>query len=157
MKSSALHARLGEDVARMLEQLSFRGPDSAGVAFYRDPAPAGACKVSLHAQADPDWAAVGVGLAAAFGDASPPRVRASHATFVVYLTGELLGLLVELLEPRNLPEHEEGRVKVESDVDRAAGVVRGLAKRAADLQRLVVSFEAFINGATSPGLRTGLA
>jgi glutamate synthase domain-containing protein 1 len=83
MKSSALHARLGEDVARMLEQLSFRGPDSAGVAFYRDPAPAGACKVSLHAQADPDWAAVGVGLAAAFGDASPPRVRASHATFIV--------------------------------------------------------------------------
>jgi glutamate synthase domain-containing protein 1 len=83
MKSSALHARLGEDVARMLEQLSFRGPDSAGVAFYRDPAPAGACKVSLHAPTEPDWAAVGAGLAAAFGGASPPRVRSSHATFIV--------------------------------------------------------------------------
>jgi glutamate synthase domain-containing protein 1 len=83
MKSSSLHSRLGEDVARMLEQLSFRGPDSAGVAFYRDPAPAGACKVSLHAQADPGWEGVGAGLAAAFGEASPPRVRSSHATFVV--------------------------------------------------------------------------
>jgi glutamate synthase domain-containing protein 1 len=83
MKSDTLHKRLGEDVSRMLEQLSFRGPDSAGVAFYRDPAPPGACKVSLYAERDPDWASVGAGLAAAFGEASPPRVRASHATFIV--------------------------------------------------------------------------
>ena len=36
----------------MLGQLSDRGPDSAGVAFYRDPAPAGSSKVSLYS-ADP--------------------------------------------------------------------------------------------------------
>src|SRR3982074_1820559 len=82
-KTDALRSQLGERLAEMLEQLSFRGPDSAGVAFYRDPAPAGACKVSLHAQADPDWAAVGVGLAPPCGEASPPRVRSSHATFIV--------------------------------------------------------------------------
>jgi glutamate synthase domain-containing protein 1 len=66
----------------MLEQLSFRGPDSAGVAFYRDPAPAGSCKLSLCA-ADADWAAIGAELADVFEDASSPRERATHAVFVV--------------------------------------------------------------------------
>ncbi|HTU78080.1 MAG TPA: hypothetical protein VMF09_04900 [Solirubrobacteraceae bacterium] len=83
-KSPALRARLGERLAGMLEQLSFRGPDSAGVAFYRDPAPAGSCKVSLCAS-DPacDWGAIAAELADAFEDACEPRVRASHATIVV--------------------------------------------------------------------------
>jgi glutamate synthase domain-containing protein 1 len=68
----------------MLAQLSFRGPDSAGVAFYRDPAPEGSCKVSLHSAAqDPGWDDVGAQLRRELGAASPPRVRASHATFVI--------------------------------------------------------------------------
>jgi glutamate synthase domain-containing protein 1 len=68
----------------MLEQLSFRGPDSAGVAFYRDPAPSGSCKVSLYSE-DPEqnWDSVGAGMAIEFGQASRPDVRASHATFVI--------------------------------------------------------------------------
>ncbi len=68
----------------MLEQLSDRGPDSAGVAFYRDPAPLGCCKVSLHSpSAAIDWDALGNELRGAFGDSSPPSVRATHATFVI--------------------------------------------------------------------------
>jgi len=68
----------------MLGQLSDRGPDSAGVAFYRDPAPIGSCKVSLHsASHDPHWESVGAELEAAFGGASLPSVRATHATFVI--------------------------------------------------------------------------
>lgn len=67
----------------MLEQLSFRGPDSAGVAFYREPAPAGSCKISLCAHADADWESIGAELADAFEGASQPRVRATHALFVV--------------------------------------------------------------------------
>ena len=38
-KSATLREQLGTHLASMLEQLSDRGPDSAGVAFYRDPAP----------------------------------------------------------------------------------------------------------------------
>ena len=69
-------------LADMLEQLSDRGPDSAGVAFYRDPAPSGWCKVSLHSPAaSPEWDALSAELSAAFGDASAPRVRATHAVF----------------------------------------------------------------------------
>ncbi|HYB23257.1 MAG TPA: hypothetical protein VED41_05635, partial [Solirubrobacteraceae bacterium] len=87
-KSPALRAELGEHLAAMLEQLSFRGPDSAGVAFYRDPAPPGSCKVSLCAAAGADWGALGEELACAFGEVSPPSVRASHATFTVAAAAE---------------------------------------------------------------------
>jgi methylamine---glutamate N-methyltransferase subunit A len=83
-KNDALRSQLGLQLARMLGQLSFRGPDSAGVAFYRDPAPDGWCKLSVHSAAvAPDWRAVGAELADAFGDASLTGVRATHAVFVV--------------------------------------------------------------------------
>jgi methylamine---glutamate N-methyltransferase subunit A len=84
MKTPVLQDNLGTLLAGMLEQLADRGPDSAGVAFYRNPAPEGWCKVSLHSTADdPRWAEVGQGLAYAFQNASPPEIRASHATFTV--------------------------------------------------------------------------
>ena len=51
-KSAAVADRLGEHLSRMLVQMDDRGPDSAGVAVYRDPAPAGSCKLSLQ-HADP--------------------------------------------------------------------------------------------------------
>jgi methylamine---glutamate N-methyltransferase subunit A len=83
-KTPAFQARLGSDLAKMLEQLSFRGPDSAGVAFYRDPAPFGSSKVSLFSD-DPgyDWEGLHVELEVEFGEASEPSIRASHATFVI--------------------------------------------------------------------------
>jgi glutamate synthase domain-containing protein 1 len=75
--------RLGRHLGEMLRQLSDRGPDSAGVAVYRDPAPAGSAKVSLHSP-DPrqDWDGVRAALAGAYG-AGPVEVRASHAVIVV--------------------------------------------------------------------------
>jgi glutamate synthase domain-containing protein 1 len=73
----------------MLEQLSSRGPDSAGIAFYRDPAPLGSSKVSLYsADPDQDWAALGVELALRFDHPSPQAIRASHATFVINADAE---------------------------------------------------------------------
>lgn len=88
-KTDGLRSQLGAQLAQMLEQLSFRGPDSAGAAFYREPAPAGSCKVSLHSPAsDPGWAQVGAALERQFGGASAPRVRATHAVFVVNADAE---------------------------------------------------------------------
>ena len=40
-KSTAISERLGAHLAAMLVELGDRGPDSAGVAIYRDPAAAG--------------------------------------------------------------------------------------------------------------------
>lgn len=83
-KTPVLQDKLGTLLAGMLEQLADRGPDSAGVAFYRDPAPEGWCKVSLHsADHQPNWEHVGTQLSRAFGGASAPEIRASHATFTV--------------------------------------------------------------------------
>ncbi len=83
-KVPPLGEQLGELLSRMLEQLSDRGPDSAGVAFYRDPAPLGSCKVSLHSSAaEPGWDRLATELEFAFGGAVEPVVRASHATFVI--------------------------------------------------------------------------
>ena len=82
-KSFEVSDRLGSHLGEMLLQLSDRGPDSAGVAFYRDPAPAGSCKVSLLEPAPGfDWGGVREALAGVFG-AAEPEVRASHAVFVL--------------------------------------------------------------------------
>jgi glutamate synthase domain-containing protein 1 len=82
-KSLDVSEGLGSHLGDMLLQLSDRGPDSAGVAFYRDPAPAGSSKVSLFSP-DPqqDWHAVSTALDEAFG-AGEAEVRASHAVIVV--------------------------------------------------------------------------
>jgi methylamine---glutamate N-methyltransferase subunit A len=83
-KTDAERAQLGAHLAAMLDQLSFRGPDSAGAALYRDPAPPGALKVSLH---DPspgrDWEAVAAELGDEFGETGRPVVRATHAVIAV--------------------------------------------------------------------------
>ena len=47
LKNHNLEPRLGEFVADMLEEMGDRGPDSAGVAIYRNPAPDNGSKVSL--------------------------------------------------------------------------------------------------------------
>ena len=83
-KSPVVTEHLGEHLGTMLSQLNDRGPDSAGVAVYRDPVPSGASKVSLFSP-DPhyEWGRVRDGLAGAFGGDPEPEVRASHAVFVV--------------------------------------------------------------------------
>jgi methylamine---glutamate N-methyltransferase subunit A len=83
-KSPDVEARLGEHLAAMLEQMSDRGPDSAGVAVYRAPAPLGSGKLTLFSS-DPrvDWDALCRSLGAAFGDSPAASVRASHAVVVV--------------------------------------------------------------------------
>ena len=82
-KSDTVSESLGLHLGEMLLQLGDRGPDSAGVAFYRDPAPPGSTKVTLHTPVEGyDWSRVRDGLAEAFG-AGEPEVRASHAAIVV--------------------------------------------------------------------------
>src|SRR5215217_8742911 len=68
-KSPDVELRLGALLGEMLTQLADRGPDSAGMALYREPAALGSTKLSLFsADPDEDWSAV--------GDAT---VHASHA------------------------------------------------------------------------------
>jgi methylamine---glutamate N-methyltransferase subunit A len=90
-KSSDVEENLGAHLSAMLGQLADRGPDSAGVAFYRDPAPVGSCKVSLFSpDEDYPWHELHTELSESFGEVSDPEVRATHALFVVGDDGEQL-------------------------------------------------------------------
>jgi glutamate synthase domain-containing protein 1 len=82
-KSLDVSGGLGAHLGAMLLQLGDRGPDSAGVAFYREPAPLGSSKLSLFSpDPDQDWGAVRDALAREFG-AGEPELRATHAVIVV--------------------------------------------------------------------------
>jgi methylamine---glutamate N-methyltransferase subunit A len=88
-KSPEIEGSLGEHLAAMLAQMNDRGPDSAGVAVYRDPAPTGSSKLTLFSP-DPlqDWDALAAELGHAFGGSPAPSVRASHAVMVVEAEAE---------------------------------------------------------------------
>ncbi|WP_349294585.1 amidophosphoribosyltransferase [Baekduia alba] len=79
-KSSSIERELGGLLAGMLHQLVERGPDSAGVALYRDPVATGT-KLSLLSSGDGvDW----VGLAEAMGDpVGASSVVAEHGDHAV--------------------------------------------------------------------------
>jgi len=83
-KSPDLEPRLGEHLGSMLAQMDDRGPDSAGVAVYRNPVPSGSSKLTLYS-ADPavSWESVRSELAATFGGAEIGDLRAGHAVLVV--------------------------------------------------------------------------
>ena len=87
-KTDALRSQLGFHLAAMLGQLSDRGPDSAGVAFYRDPAPDG-CARSRCTRPPPTLAGTTwrTSSPSGFGDASLTGVRATHAVFMVAAAG----------------------------------------------------------------------
>jgi len=72
-KSPELEPQLGTLLSAMLVQMSDRGPDSAGIAVYRDPAPDGFSKLTLYAGDDAfDWSPL-----------EPLDVRERHAVALV--------------------------------------------------------------------------
>ena len=94
-KSTSIEEELGAHLSAMLSQLADRGPDSAGVAIYRNPAPTGSCKVSLFSpRSDEPWDRLAAELSEAFGGGEEPEVRSTHALFVVPAGGtEIQGWL----------------------------------------------------------------
>jgi glutamate synthase domain-containing protein 1 len=86
IRKPELRGRLGEWALPMLIGMTERGPDSAGIAVFTEPLPAGARKLSLLAPADFDWDA----LAADLGDDTTLRVRANHAVATVLGDGAAL-------------------------------------------------------------------
>ncbi len=89
-KTPEVERRLGEQLASMLTEMSERGPDSAGFAVYRNPAPSGAAKVTLH-HPDPafGWESLRAELSSAFDGAVALGVYASHAVLVVPATADV--------------------------------------------------------------------
>src|SRR5712691_1433021 len=91
LRNPDLRPRLGELVVPMLGMLAGRGPDSTGVAIYRDDVPPGRVKYSLRAPRDGyDWDGLARALQAADHSAddaraAPPDVR-RHGRDTVLVT-----------------------------------------------------------------------
>ena len=64
LKNPDLQPRLGELLTQMLEAMTTRGPDSAGIAVYSEPALAGEVRYTLRSGQPPDWELLGKRLAA---------------------------------------------------------------------------------------------
>jgi amidophosphoribosyltransferase len=79
LKNRALEPKLGELLAAMLVQMSDRGPDSAGIALYRDPLPESSCKLTLNAVGAYDWDGLRTEMAAYLQADVKLHVHASHA------------------------------------------------------------------------------
>ncbi|HWT22798.1 MAG TPA: glutamine amidotransferase family protein [Solirubrobacteraceae bacterium] len=120
-KSADVEERLGAHLGAMLAQMADRGPDSAGLAVYRDPAPPGATKLSLFSE-DPaeDWEAVAGALEAhpdvavvashavvlldADAETAQRRVRERRPDLRVMSAGERIEIFKEMGNPRDFVE-----------------------------------------------------
>ena len=84
-KTPEVEANLGALLAPMLHEMSDRGPDSAGVAFYRNPVAAGQTKLTLqHDDSDFDWEVLRSGLQDAMGAEQAVERRGNHAVVIAH-------------------------------------------------------------------------
>ena len=83
-KTPAVEAKLGDYLSSMLIEMSDRGPDSAGVALYRNPLDGDRVKLSLFsADEDHDWDALAEAITTDLGAEVALEVRASHAVLTL--------------------------------------------------------------------------
>ena len=69
IKNPEIEKNLGKYLSKMLIEMTERGPDSAGVAIYRDAVGSGSAKLTLLApDSDYSWEALSLNLDATFGD-----------------------------------------------------------------------------------------
>ena len=83
-KTPAVEDKLGDYLSAMLIEMTDRGPDSAGVAFYRNAVADGGLKLSLFSP-DPafSWSELAEQLSGELGHPVDLDVRGSHAVVVV--------------------------------------------------------------------------
>jgi amidophosphoribosyltransferase len=88
LKNQGLSPDLGGLLAAMLVEMSDRGPDSAGIAIYRDPVPDSSCKLTLHATDACDWDALQTEMAVHLKAEVQLSIHASHAVVIASTTVE---------------------------------------------------------------------
>jgi glutamate synthase domain-containing protein 1 len=109
-KNPELEGELGSYLSAMLVQMSDRGPDSAGVAVYRSPAPVGWSKLILYADDDGfDWspfepletrARHALVLAEGEPDDAEAAIRAQYPQLRVMSAGHVIEIYKEVGLPR---------------------------------------------------------
>ena len=85
LKKKNREPELGEMFSDMLDCLSSRGPDSAGLAIYGATAPNGSLKLTLqHAQPDFSWGQLAKDFEQRFKSKTSFSVNSTHATFLLH-------------------------------------------------------------------------
>jgi len=82
LKNENLNPKLGSLLASMLMEMSDRGPDSAGIALYRDPVADSSCKLTLHVAGSYDWDGLRNEMTTEFKAEIKLDVHASHAVVI---------------------------------------------------------------------------
>ncbi|WP_439815250.1 class II glutamine amidotransferase [Zavarzinia sp. CC-PAN008] len=84
LKNPALKPELGRLLSPMLGEMAARGPDSAGIAVYRDPLAEGHVKLTiLSHEVGEDWAALAMRLGHALSCHVEVKRRANHAVLTL--------------------------------------------------------------------------
>ena len=135
LKNEALYPELGRLFRPMLVEMTSRGPDSAGVALYRDPVAEGSTKFSLaHDDRDHDWERLRSELTDALGAKATIERRDTHALLVTDADEEAVkrwlaargdgtrlvgsGRSIEIYKETGLPEAVYERFGLESAAGR---------------------------------------
>lgn len=119
LKDKKLEKKLGKLFTPMLIEMTNRGPDSAGVAIYRDPVGKNELKITLaHTDPEFDWQAIAAELADLHGKTSAHklgnhcvlRTKASEAEVRAWLAAEQpevrivgVGHVIEIFKEVGLP------------------------------------------------------
>ena len=129
-KTPAVEEKLGDYLSSMLIEMSDRGPDSAGVALYRNPAPAEGVKLSLFA-AEPNypWRQLAAGLTEELGDKAEIEVRASHAIVVAHRDFETVGAWLARHHPELRVMSAGNSIEIFKEKGRPQDVVERFALR----------------------------
>ncbi len=131
LKNPGFRDSLGARFATMLEGMTDRGPDSAGLAVYRDPVAAGSVKLTLFAGDDGhDWDTQRQAMADALGVGAEIEVRSNHAILrIAAAAGEVLawlaanapgirvmgyGRLIEIFKDKGVPAEVTRRYGVDA-------------------------------------------
>jgi glutamate synthase domain-containing protein 1 len=127
LKDKKLEPSLGRHLSAMLSVLSDRGPDSAGIAVYREPVP-GIKKLTLRASETYDWARLAQRLAGMTGHRASLSVRGTHAVLSCGQDGmkDICGAL-----PSIAPEVSVVGSGVSMEIYKEAGHPAAVTKRVA--------------------------
>ncbi len=128
LKNEALNPGLGKLLASMLIEMSDRGPDSAGIALYRDPVAESHCKLSLHAVDTYEWESLQTEVAAQLNVDVEVTTRGSHAILIAEIDVALVeawlkerhpeirimsaGSAIEIYKEKGLPREFVERFKL---------------------------------------------
>ncbi|MSO92668.1 MAG: amidophosphoribosyltransferase [Rhodospirillales bacterium] len=129
LKNKKLEKHLGKHLTAMLVGMSDRGPDSAGMAVYRNPAPKGSVKLSLfHPDPTFAWKKLASQVRKAFGGKAKGEVRGSHYVLVAkgsperlrkwipehFPTVRIMGIgdIIEIYKEKGRPEQVAQRFRL---------------------------------------------